>query len=144
MFHAKRARHEEAADNQINNSLSAQSALAGPSQHPPRNSSPPQPAVVRCSKAVRSAGVRPGPVLLAIALALAFIVVLTGAASAAATQDAPGQSVRTIVRLELQPTSAVVAVGAPVVYRAKAVFLDRHRADVTKYTVFSINGGLLT
>jgi hypothetical protein len=135
MFHAKRARRDGAEDHRI--SPTAQSALAQPTKQLFRTSWPRRSAVIRWSKAGRGAAVRPRPLLLAITLAVAFNVVLTGTASAAA-QDASGRSLRDIVRLEVQPASAVIAVGAQVVYRAKGVFLDGYRADVTRYTAFSI------
>jgi Big-like domain-containing protein len=138
MFHGKPARRDGAGDHRIDNSpTAAHPALGGLTSQLLRKSLPRRSAVVRWSKAGRGAGVRPRLFLLLVAL-VALNVVLTGTALAAA-QDASGRSLGDIVRLELQPTGAVIAVGAQVTYHAKGVFLDGIRADVTRYTTFSVN-----
>jgi len=68
---------------------------------------------------------------------MALVVVLVGPATDNA-QAAPPNLDR-IVRLELVPATAVVAVGVTVDYRAEAVLLDGYRVDVTKFTIFSMN-----
>src|SRR6266536_451090 len=86
MFHAKRARQDQGADNPIDGSSAAQSALGQPTEHLPSSSSPGQPVTVHGRAAARNILVRPGLLLLALAAVTILGGVLVAAASAT-TQD---------------------------------------------------------
>jgi hypothetical protein len=82
MFHAKRARQDQGADDPISGSTSAQVARNGPAEHLLRNLSSGQPVTVHRRAAARNILVRPGLVLLALAAGTVLGGVLVATASA--------------------------------------------------------------
>jgi hypothetical protein len=82
MFHAKRARQDQGADNPISGDTTTESALGQPTEHPPRNSSPGQPVTVHRRAAARNILVRPGLILLTLAAVTILGGVLVATASA--------------------------------------------------------------
>src|SRR6266540_1591703 len=103
MFHAKRERQDQGADNPTNASTAAQSAPGQPTEHLPRNSSPGQPVTVHRRTAGGNIFVRPGLILLALAAVTGLGGVLVATASAT-PQDMGGR----------QAEHASAAVGLPV------------------------------
>jgi hypothetical protein len=87
MFNANRARQDQGADDRISGGTSTQPARDGPPDRLPRNSSRNQRVTVHRRSAVRDISVRPGRLLLALAVLIVLGGLLAGTASAT-SQDA--------------------------------------------------------